>query len=64
MSSELNGKLANKPFQAKKAILGSAGRAYDLGGIVDQDSWTSAEIKSRTRLLAERAYDEVWKLPV
>lgn len=64
VSESLNQKLGNKAFAAKKAVLKSSGEAFDIGGIQDQSTWTGQEIKARTRLLAERAYDITWKLPL
>lgn len=63
VSEAVNNKLDNKDFKAKKRILAREGAAYDIGGILTADNWTASEISARTRLLAERAYDEVWKLP-
>jgi hypothetical protein len=64
VSEAVNTKLENKPFAAKKKILAKEGLAYDIGGILDQQQWTQAEIDARTTLLAGIAYDSVWKLPV
>lgn len=64
VSDALNGKLGNKKFPPKKKILESAaGKPFDIGGILQETSWTSVEIEARTRLLAETAYTTVWKLP-
>jgi hypothetical protein len=64
VSDELNGKLGGKGFGAKKILLAGEGLGYDIGGVVDKNDWTAVEIAERTRLLARRAYDRVWKLPV
>lgn len=65
VSEKLNGKLDNQDFAAKKKILGGQdGLPYDLGGVLDQSEWGAAEIEARSKLLAEAAYDAVWKLPV
>lgn len=63
VSETVNGLLGGKPFAAKKRILANAGSSYDIGGVLDHEAWTEAEITERTNLLAERAYDVVWKLP-
>ena len=62
VSEPVNTKLGNKAFPAKKAILAAEGKPYDIGGVLDQASWTAGEIEARTLLLAARAYDDVWKL--
>lgn len=64
VSEAVNGQLGGKSFGVKKSILASAGLSYDIGGVLDQDVWTDVEINLRTNLLAERAYDVVWKLPL
>jgi hypothetical protein len=64
VSEKINGKLDNADFASKKKILGAAGRPYDIGGVLDKSVWTAREIESRCELLAETAYDAVWKLPV
>lgn len=63
VSEELNTKLANKDFESKRNILASAmGKPYDIGGVLQTDIWTSGEVWARGELLAERAYDTVWKV--
>lgn len=64
VSESVNGLLGSKQFPAKRAILAKQGLSYDIGGILDQSAWTSQQISARTRMLAELAYDVVWKLPV
>jgi len=64
VSDEVNGKLDNQDFAKKKKILAKEGLPYDIGGVLDQADWTAAEIEARCELLAETAYDTVWKLPV
>ena len=65
VSEELNNRLGNKDFKAKKRILAAATAIpYDLGGLLDQSSWGQSEIKARAQLLGEMAYDNVWRLPV
>ncbi len=63
VNDDVNHKLGNKDFASKKSILGKDGRSFDIGGVLDADTWSRDEIEARTLLLAERAYDEVWKLP-
>lgn len=63
VSESINTKLDDKDFAAKKRILAGDGVGYDIGGVLNADEWTAEMISSRTRLLAERAYNEVWKLP-
>lgn len=64
VSDGLNSKLGDKAYPVKRSILASDGSGYDIGGVLDVDSWTAESISARTRMLAKRAYDEVWKLPV
>lgn len=64
VSEAVNSKMDNKDFAAKRKVLAKDGRPYDIGGILDQQQWTDLEIQARTVMLAERAYDQVWKLPV
>lgn len=64
VSDPLNTKLDDKAFEAKKQILATEGLSYDIGGVLTVDQWAAGSISARTRLLAERAYDEVWKLPL
>ncbi|WP_322411714.1 DUF262 domain-containing HNH endonuclease family protein [Microbacterium invictum] len=64
VSEAVNQKLGSKTFEAKKAVLKRVGSAYDIGGVVDQANWSASEITARTRMLAERAHDVIWKLPV
>lgn len=60
LSEELNGKLKNKPFKEKKRILLDHG--YKLPQIIDTASvWAASEITKRTELMAEEAYNDVWK---
>ena len=64
VSEKLNGKLDNADFASKKKVLGATGLPYDIGGVLDKSAWTAREIESRCELLAETAFDAVWKLPV
>lgn len=64
VNESVNGRLKSRPFAAKKEILIRDAAAYDIGGVLDREVWTSAEIELRTELLAERAYDRIWKLPL
>lgn len=61
VSEDLNTKLKNKPFKEKKQILLNSG--FDLPGEMKATTnWGAAEIRQRTRGLAERAYGDAWKL--
>ncbi|MBM6403523.1 DUF262 domain-containing protein [Phycicoccus sp. CSK15P-2] len=64
VSEKVNSKLDNQNFAKKKKILDKEGLPYDIGGVLDQSAWSVAEIEARCQLLAETAYDKVWKLPV
>jgi hypothetical protein len=61
VSDELNAKLKDKSFKDKKQIL------LDNGFKLPDEmkaaaTWGAAEIRLRTQILAERAYNDVWKL--
>jgi uncharacterized protein with ParB-like and HNH nuclease domain len=61
VSTALNEKLKNKPFKDKKKLLTDNG--YKLpDDIKNATNWGGVEIRRRTELLAEKAYDKVWKL--
>lgn len=64
VTEALNVKLDNKDFEAKRVILAQEGSAFDIGGVLDKGAWNKESIIARTKLLADRAYDEVWKLPL
>nr|WP_269454080.1 DUF262 domain-containing protein [Modestobacter marinus] len=64
VNQALNEKLGSKAFAEKKRILADEGSSYDIGGVLDVEEWTGAQVVMRTRLLAERAYDQIWKLPL
>lgn len=64
VSEEVNGKLGEKSFAEKRNILSVDGLNYDVGGVLDRESWDHDAISDRTRMLAERAYDRVWRLPL
>jgi len=61
VTAEINGKLKDKDFQAKKQILKAAG--YTLDEVVENaKDWTPKEIAARTESLAKQAFHEVWKI--
>jgi hypothetical protein len=61
VSDELNAKLKDKPFKDKKQILLDNG--FKLPDEMKAAAvWGAAEIRFRTQTLAERAYNDVWKL--
>lgn len=64
VSEDVNHALGVKDFVAKKKVLSTTGLGYDIGGILDRNEWTANSISDRTHLLAEHAYDKVWKLPL
>ena len=61
VNSKLNQKLSNKPFQKKKEILGRSKVTLDEI-IVNSDQWGDEEIQARSKFLAKKAYEEIWKL--
>jgi uncharacterized protein DUF262/uncharacterized protein DUF1524 len=57
--TELQDKLKNKPFSAKKAIL----KAHPIPGseaITEKDEWGEDEIDERTSALSTLAYEKIW----
>jgi hypothetical protein len=61
VTEDLNKKLNDRDFDKKKEIL--IANNYPLPPeIAGADVWTSDSIKNRTKLLAERAFDIVWKI--
>jgi hypothetical protein len=64
VSEAINTRLDDKDFVAKKKILANEGSTYDIGGVLDQSQWGAQTVEDRAHLLAERAYDKVWKLPM
>jgi uncharacterized protein with ParB-like and HNH nuclease domain len=61
VNSDLNAKLANKPFEEKKPILQSS-RVWVDDNIVNASSWGEQEIEGRTKELANIAYEAIWKV--
>lgn len=64
VSDPVNSKLDSKSSKDEKSVLSTIGSSYDIGGVLNCDSWTAKAIAERTEMLAERAYDKVWSLPV
>ncbi len=61
VSDELNAKLKDKPFKEKKQILLDSG--FNLPDEMKAaTTWEATEIRQRTQILAERAYNDTWKL--
>ena len=61
VSEELNEKLKSKAFKEKKKILIEGG--FKLPREVEAaNSWGPAEIRQRTEVISELAYNSVWKL--
>lgn len=57
--SDLNNKLGTKSFDQKKKILEEKNVSLDQV-ITDADKWTEEEIQSRTKFLANYAFNTVW----
>ena len=64
ISEDINRKLANKKFSAKKTTLSKFKGTYDLADILETHTWGEPEIQARAARLAKLAHDVVWKLPV
>lgn len=60
VSKDLNEKLKNKDFSAKKSILLEAGIPLDHV-LKNATQWTAKEIKQRAELMAKVAYERIWK---
>jgi hypothetical protein len=61
VTKALNGKLKNKNFSEKKAILTDSGVWLD-DVIKDSAEWGPEEVAKRGDVLAELAFNKVWKL--
>ncbi len=61
VSPELNKRLANKSFEEKRSILSETGVWVDPV-LLKAKEWGSKQIEERGDLMAEQAYEEVWKL--
>lgn len=62
VNQKLNGELGDKKFSAKQKILKKARNVWVDDAILNAAAWGKAEIENRTGALAERAYDELWKI--
>jgi hypothetical protein len=62
VTHDLNGKLGNRSFPAKKKILESAKNVWVDSTITDAQKWSKKEIEDRTGDLAAEAYDVLWKI--
>jgi hypothetical protein len=61
VSDDLNSRLKDKPFKNKKEILLKSD--FKLPDeITAASTWGPTEIRQRTLMLAERAYNDAWKL--
>lgn len=61
VNSKLNQKLSNKSFSKKKEILAKSKVSLDEI-IVNALQWDDNEIQTRTKALAKKAYEEIWRL--
>lgn len=61
VTNDLNEALADKSFATKQQILRTDHANVDAD-IVNASQWGSTEIVNRTKKLAKRAYEEVWRL--
>ena len=61
VTKELNGKLKNKTFSEKRAILTGSNVWVDKV-IKDAAEWGPNEVEKRGKLLADLAYDKIWRL--
>ena len=61
MPSGLNNELGNKNFLDKKRILEAKNVVLDEK-VKAATSWGKQHIEERTKWLADKAYEEVWKI--
>jgi len=61
VTQDLNDKLANKDFAKKKEILRNSGVWVD-DVILGAKDWGWTEIQKRAKVLADEAFNDVWKL--
>lgn len=62
VSESLNHRLANASFEKKQDILRTQSELWVDPFILEAESWGDEEIRTRTRKLAEEAYDSVWSI--
>jgi hypothetical protein len=59
---DLNAKLDDKPFAAKRGILKKQAAFYDLDDVVSANDWGEEEVAERAARLGRLAYDSAWKV--
>lgn len=64
LPDDLNRRLRNRGFAEKKRLLAQDGGDYGIAAVLQASQWDAAAIRSRAEHLAERAFDQVWHLPV
>jgi uncharacterized protein DUF262/uncharacterized protein DUF1524 len=61
IEEKLNGQMGKKSFADKKVLLLPYVDVYGLADVLAESEWGEAQVKARARVLAEVAYDRVWK---
>lgn len=61
LDPKMNGKLANKSFAEKKALLSAGGYSFP-DAIRDSEEWTPESVREHTVAMAERAFNDIWKI--
>ncbi|MFI6424625.1 DUF262 domain-containing protein [Promicromonospora sp. NPDC050880] len=61
LDEKVNSGLGNLPFTEKRAVLGGYSTLYDVADIIAERTWGEHEVRARTKRMAKRAYEEVWK---
>lgn len=63
VDDDLNGKLDDKDFGAKKKLLKAQDAVWVDPWILSRSTWTESEIEKRTGRMAKTAYEDVWVMP-
>jgi len=61
LDQKINEKLGTKAFKDKILILKNEGYSIP-SALNEKDSWEVADVESHTELMAEVAYNDVWKV--
>jgi Protein of unknown function (DUF1524) len=60
VTEALNGKLNNKTWEAKKAILKAVRDQWVPRDVLEADDWSTSSITARTKALAELGRAKIW----
>ena len=62
VEESLNQRLGSRTFVAKQQILEGFKETYEVGDILAASEWTAETAATRSKRLAELAYDKVWRI--